>query len=71
MRKVSVPTTLMAKLGSALVHAYEHMSDDGRDVDKAAFLALVDDPDVASWLRMMRGQALIPELRQKGSTPWR
>lgn len=70
-RNVSVPTTLMAKLGSALVHAFEHDSPDGTSEDRGAFLALINDPDVCSWLRMMHRQALIPTMRVKEAAPWR
>jgi hypothetical protein len=44
---------LLARLGSALVHAEEYFSPDGREVDKKEFLARMDDEVVQRWMKAM------------------
>lgn len=44
---------LLAKLGSAIVHADEYMSSDGREVDRQEFLARLSDPEVQQWIEDM------------------
>lgn len=45
--------SLLSKLGSAIVHADEAMSTDGRNVDKEAFISVLNDPEVQEWIKGM------------------
>jgi len=56
-------TNLLMKLGSAIVHADEAMSDNGHAVDQAAFRAHLSDPEVAGWIEEMDAQSLLPVKR--------
>jgi hypothetical protein len=55
--------TLLIKLGSAVVHADEYLSDKGHDFDRQTFHALLNDPEVKEWLEAMNKQALLPVKR--------
>lgn len=55
--------TLLAKLGSAIVHADEAMSDQGHAADEAAFRSLLTDQEVQDWLAAMQVNALVPVKR--------
>ena len=55
--------TLQAKIGSALVHAEEAISDKGHHFDLQTFKDLVADPDVAEWLEGLRKMAMLPVKR--------
>ena len=57
--------TLLAKLGSAIVHAEEFLSADGQAVDQTAFQTILEDPTVQEWLEQMAGYALVPLRRNK------
>lgn len=54
---------LLAKLGSALVHAEEYMSVQGHTLDREAFKVIADDPDVIAWLAGMRELGMLPVKR--------
>ena len=65
---MSVPLTpsvkILARLGSAVVHAEEILSDPAtarmvNDLDRAAFWGLVNDPEVKEWIAQMDKKALI------------
>lgn len=55
--------SLLAKLGSIIVHCEEFVSATGHGFDEAAFRILVEDAEVIDWMKAMRGLALIPEKR--------
>ncbi len=59
---------VLVKLGSAIVHAKEAISVDGRPVDKFEFDQLLNEPDLADWLKAMGDMALLPVLRGLGGT---
>lgn len=54
---------LLCKLGSALVHADEFLSPGKHAVDRTAFVALRDDPEVKAWLAQMNALAMLPVKR--------
>lgn len=58
------PMGLLCKLGSIVVHADELTSPDGHEFDREALKSLLGDHEVVSWLKGMRGMALIPEKRR-------
>jgi hypothetical protein len=45
--------TLLVKLGSALVHADETLSPDGRNLDRDIFFSLLNDPEIQEWIKAM------------------
>lgn len=55
--------SLLAKLGSIVVHVEEAMSSKGHKFDIAALQQGISDPEVTMWLAEMRKLALIPEKR--------
>jgi hypothetical protein len=52
--KTTSPTTpsvaLLSKIGSALIHAQEFISEDRHEFDMAAFNQLMNDPEVRAWI---------------------
>lgn len=54
---------LLAKLGSAIVHAEEFLSPGRHALDRTAFVALLGDPEVKEWLAQMHALAMVPEKR--------
>lgn len=60
---ISPSLGLLAKLGSAIVHADEHLSGDGRPIDLHEFQRLLADPEVVGWLKYMDKIALVPKRR--------
>ncbi len=57
------PTLGEIKVASIIVHAQELLSADGREADRQALVPLVNDPDVAEWLRGF-DKALLPVKRR-------
>ena len=55
--------TLLIKLGSALVHADEAMSENGVSLDETIFRSLLTDQELQSWLGAMHRLALLPVKR--------
>lgn len=55
--------SLLAKLGSAVIHAEEFVSDKGHAFDLEAFKALLSDSEIQEWLEGMRTKLLLPEKR--------
>lgn len=51
---------VLIKLGSALVHADEAMSENGVALDEVLFRNLLTEPDVEEWLKAMGDLALLP-----------
>lgn len=56
--------TLLAKIGSALVHADEMLSPDGHTFDRDALKGLITDPEVQAWIDAMNKMALLPKKRR-------
>jgi len=56
--------SVLAKLGSLLVHFEEMMGNDGHHFDKIALQSLIDDAEVQEWLESMRAMAMLPVKRQ-------
>jgi hypothetical protein len=56
-------TTLLVKLGSALVHAEELVEPGAHPFDLEAFKQLVNDPEVREWRAAMDALALLPVKR--------
>lgn len=55
--------SLLVKLGSILVHAEELLSPDGHHFDRIALQQLMQDPEVAEWLKAMDAMAFLPKKR--------
>ena len=55
---------LLAKLGSALVHADEFLNDGGHAFDRVALDALMQDSEIKEWLAEMYSKALVPKRRK-------
>ena len=55
--------SLLAKLGSIVVHVEEAMSSKQHKFDILALQQGIVDPEVVAWLGEMRKLALIPEKR--------
>lgn len=53
MKALIPTTTLLTKLGSAIVHAEEMIGKDAHDFDIETFLSLVDDSEVKAWMEEM------------------
>ncbi len=60
--------SVLSKLGSAIVHAQESLSPDGRPVDRQEFEQILKDPEVDEWMEGMTKLALLPVLRGPGGT---
>lgn len=56
-------TTLLVKLGSALVHAEEMIEPGAHPFDLDAFRRLASDPEVMEWREAMDALALLPVKR--------
>jgi hypothetical protein len=56
-------TSLLMKLGSAVVHAEEALSVMRNEFDLAAFMVLLTDPEVRQWMEQMNEMALLPVKR--------
>ena len=54
---------LLCKLGSALAHADEAMSENGVALDEQTFRGLLADPEVQMWINAMNGMGLLPVKR--------
>lgn len=62
-RPMDPSVSLLSKLGSIAVHADELLSPKGHPFDRHALRQLLDDPEVAGWLRAMDEMALLPVKR--------
>lgn len=54
---------LLCKLGSIAVHIDEGLSAKGHRFDFIALKTLMEDPEVAEWLKQMDKLALLPKKR--------
>lgn len=54
---------LLSKIGSLIVHADEFMSEGGHAVDRQAFQAQMNDPEIAGFLEELRAASLLPVKR--------
>lgn len=54
-------------LASAVVHAAEFVSKDGRELDLTAFESALSSPEIKTWLSELG--AFVP-LRRDGAEPW-
>lgn len=57
---------LLAKIGSALVHAEELLSPNGHHFDRDAFETLMGLPEVREWIEAMEALAMVPKKRVAG-----
>lgn len=55
--------TLLVKLGSISVHAYELLSPNRHQFDSVALQMLLEDPEVDAWITVMTQMALLPVKR--------
>ncbi len=62
-------SSLLASLGSIIVHFQEMLSSDGHEFDKRAVEGLLDDPRVVEWLEQMDQMVLLPRLRSRDVLP--
>lgn len=65
MNALTPSPALLCKLGSIIVHADEMTSPDGHEFDRAAFSALLADPEVREWIEHMETLAMVPVKRRK------
>lgn len=63
--KIETELSLLAKLGSLVVHCSELFSDDGHYFDKAAVDGIIRDPEVSKFVRTMAKMSLVPVKRKK------
>lgn len=63
--KIETELSLLAKLGSLVVHCSEMFSDDGHYLDKAAIDGLIRDPEVKKFIKQMQKMAMVPVKRKK------
>lgn len=56
--------SLLAKLGSIIVHTDEYLSVEGHSFDREVIQTLLATPDVQEWIKAMTGQALVPQKRR-------
>lgn len=63
MHSDTPPLSLLVKLGSAIVHADEAMSENGVAEDEGAFRQLLADPEVSTWISEMTESGLLPVKR--------
>lgn len=69
MNALTPEPSLLAKLGSIVVHVEEAADCDaspvhGHLLDQVALGTLLDDPEVVEWIKHMRKLALIPVKRK-------
>lgn len=57
---MELPLRVLAKIGSALVHAEELLSPEGHPFDADALRNALADPEVQSFIAELRLQALVP-----------
>lgn len=57
--------SLIAKVGSILVHVEEATGDDGHEFDWATIRQLLADREVQEWLDGLRRHALVPVQRKQ------
>ncbi len=62
-------TSLLASLGSIIVHFQEMLTSDGHEFDKVAVEGLLADPGVVEWLEQMDQMVLLPRLRSRDGLP--
>ena len=62
-------SSLLASLGSIVVHVKEMLSPDGHAFDKTAIEGLLADPAVVEWLEQMDQMVLLPKLRSRDELP--
>ncbi len=55
--------SLLAKLGSIVVHAEELLSSKGHYLDREALMGLLNESEVRDWLAQMNELALLPKKR--------
>jgi hypothetical protein len=55
--------TLLALLGSAIVHADEALGPTGHPADVASFRTMLEHPEVRAWLYAMSLYAMLPVKR--------
>ena len=56
--------SLLAKLGSIMVHVEECYSTDGHAFDKIAVEQLLIDPEVTEWRKAMDAISMLPKKRR-------
>lgn len=67
MNALPEPTPEAAiSMASAIIHAEEALSDDGRAEDRIAFQSAVAHPEVQTYLDELRPLALLPVKRREG-----
>lgn len=60
---VSSTSALAVKFGSIARHVDEYLNGLGHEADIAAIKGLLDDPEVAAWMAVLDGLALLPVKR--------
>lgn len=59
------PVSMLVKLGSIVVHADEYTSHDSHPFDMQAIRSLLEDGEVAAWLKAMDQMAMLPKKRKE------
>lgn len=57
------PSTVLIKLGCAIMHADEALSANAHPLDVIAFRTLLEDPAVVEWIQAMNALAFLPVKR--------
>lgn len=58
-------TSLVAKLGSILVHIEEYLSPTGHAFDRHVLDSLMKDEEVQEWMEQLREMAMLPRKRSE------
>lgn len=56
---------VLVKLGSIAIHTKEMLSPGGHPFDKLELDHLLEDPEVAEWLKAMDEMAFLPKMREE------
>lgn len=67
--KVPTPLTLLVKLGALAVHTAEMLSNDCHPYDRVALRAMLADPELMAWLKVMDAESLVPKRRKVPMVP--
>ena len=56
---MDIPITLVAKLGSLVVHVQEYLSRNSNPVDRSAIETIINDPEINAWVKELEKDALV------------
>ncbi len=56
---MDISLVLAAKLGSLVVHVQEYLSRNSNPVDRSAIETIINDPEIAEWIKVLEKDALV------------